>query len=329
MRSPRSLLAALSITALSLTGALAGCAAPAEDAEYEEGTGDSVSEDAIVSENQLMGSDMAAKTLSLTFDDGPGPRTKELADYLGAEGIQATFFINGKNVPGRQAAIDAIIGRGHLLANHTHNHVSMPSLEGDRLYRAVADTDAIIAQAQPQGPFLLRAPYGAWNGRVARELNGTAMKKYVGSVFWDVGGQLTSNAAADWACWGQGVSVQRCGELHMQEIGRKQRGIVLMHDVHSKTIDMVKELVPQLKRQGYKFQRLDQAPSIQRALAGAATGGAATDDSCQSSTLGRRVPQGTCVQSRSNRAWYVCNDAEWATVGAPTDARCKTSHALP
>ncbi|MEZ4263404.1 MAG: polysaccharide deacetylase family protein [Polyangiaceae bacterium] len=325
MRSPRSLAAALPVALFTLAAALAGCAASAEDAELDDGDG--VSEDAIVTERQLFGTDMPAKTISLTFDDGPGPRTKELADYLAAEGIKATFFINGKNVPGRQSAIDAIIGRGHLLANHTQNHVSMPSLSGNSLYNAVEDTDVTIRQVQPQGPFLLRAPYGAWNGRVARELNGTDMKKYVGSVFWDIGGELNAHAAADWDCWGKGVSVQRCGDLYVEEVGRRDHGIVLMHDVHSRTVDMVKNIVPTLKRQGYKFARLDDVPSIKRAVAGAAAGDA-SDGDCQSSTLGRSVPEGSCVQARSDRKWYLCNDDEWAGVASPEDARCRSKFPL-
>ena len=49
------------------------------------------------------GTSMPDKTLCLTFDDGPGetngeskgPRTLELAQYLHAEGIAATFFVLG------------------------------------------------------------------------------------------------------------------------------------------------------------------------------------------------------------------------------------------
>ena len=78
---------------------------------------------------------MPDKTISLTFDDGPGPRTAELAEYLAAEGVHGTFFINGKNVPGRQGAVDTIVGRGHLLANHTQNHLQLTKLSGDKVVK--------------------------------------------------------------------------------------------------------------------------------------------------------------------------------------------------
>jgi hypothetical protein len=35
-----------------------------------------------------------------------------------------------------------------------------------------------------------------------------------------------------------------------------------MHDIHSRTVDMVKWMVPELKAQGYKFVRTDVVPSI-------------------------------------------------------------------
>ena len=100
----------------------------------------------------------------------------------------------------------------------------MTRLSGPTLFKAVAETDEIMKRAQPAGPFMLRAPYRAWNGRVADELNRSDMKKYVGSIFWDVGGALTSAAGADWDCWGRGVTVERCAALYLQEIRTKKRG---------------------------------------------------------------------------------------------------------
>ena len=324
MFARRLLALVLASSALACT-ALTGCASPTEEEDADdgvvEGSGDGTSEDAIVSERQLMGNELGNKEIVLTFDDGPGGRSAELADYLAAQGIKATFFINGKNVSGRQGAIDTIIGRGHLLANHTHNHLQLTKLNGDRVVKEVADTDAIIARVQPQGPFVVRAPFGAWTGNTARAINNSAMKKYVGSVFWDVGGALTSSAAADWDCWGKGVSVDRCGSLYLNEIRTKKRGIVLMHDVHNKTVDMVKAIVPTLKAEGFKFVQLESVPSVKRAIA-SVSAGTSGDDGCSSSTLGRTVPEGSCVQSRSDQKWHRCEDSEWVGASGPTDAKC-------
>jgi peptidoglycan/xylan/chitin deacetylase (PgdA/CDA1 family) len=316
------LLSVLLASTAVFASALQGCAADAQQDDNDavvDGNGDGTTgEDEIVSERQLMGNELPQKTISLTFDDGPGQRTVELADYLAAQGIKATFFINGMKVPGRQNAIDAIINRGHLLANHTQNHKQLTRLSNTQVVSEVSQTDAIIAAAQPNGPWLIRAPFGAWNGTVARTINGTTMKKYVGSVFWDVGGALTNTAAADWDCWGKGVSVQRCGELYLNEIQTKKRGIVLMHDIHNKTIDMVKAIVPKLKQDGYRFVQLTEVPAVQRAIGAPVTNA----DDCASSTLGRNVAENVCVQSRRDEKWYRCVDGEWAASAGAADAAC-------
>jgi peptidoglycan/xylan/chitin deacetylase (PgdA/CDA1 family) len=324
----RRILALLFIST-SACVAVAGCAADTTD----EGTGDgeednvhvgdgNAPEDELVAERQLMGNELPDKTISLTFDDGPGQRTSELADYLAEKGVKGAFFINGMKVSGRQAAVDRVVGRGHLLANHTQNHLQLTK-SSTNVVKEVTDTDSIIAQVQPNGPWVIRAPFGAWNANVARTINGTAMKKYVGSVFWDEGGALTANAAADWDCWGKGVSVARCGELYLKEIRAKKRGIVLMHDIHNKTVDMVKLILPTLIAEGFKFAALQDVPSVKRAIAAAGGGGApVTDDQCSSATLGRAVNENVCVQSRSNQKWFRCVDGEWAASTGAGDTAC-------
>lgn len=327
-------LASIALLSVGVVFAGVGCAAdPAEaDANDTEATGgvdgEGSSEDELVSERQLMGSELPEKTVSLTFDDGPGPRTAELAEYLAGKGIHATFFINGKNVAGRQAAIDTIVGRGHLLANHTHNHLQLTRQSAEKVVSEVSLTDALIERAQPDAPSLIRAPFGAWNANTARAINASPMKKYVGSVFWDVGGALTNTAAADWDCWGKSVSVQRCGELYVQETRAKKRGIILMHDTHGKTVDMVKTvLVPQLIADGYTFAKLPDVPSVKRALE-ANSDGPPPANGCSSSTLGKTVPENACVQSRTDQKWYRCVAGEWAA-SSTTDSKCIARHPIP
>jgi peptidoglycan/xylan/chitin deacetylase (PgdA/CDA1 family) len=322
---PRRLVAVMLASSVAACAALTGCVTETgggdDDDEFVQGSGDGDGADEIVSERQLMGNELPDKTISLTFDDGPGPRTAELADYLGAEGISATFFINGKNAPGRQTTLDKIVGRGHLLANHTQNHLQLTKLAAAKVVSEVSETDAIIVRVQPNKPSVLRAPFGAWTGNTARAINATPMKKYVGSVFWDVGGQLTASSAADWDCWGKGVSIDRCGALYLQEIRARKRGVVLMHDVHGKTIDMVKKIVPTLKAEGFKFAPLLDVPSVKRAIGAVATP-PTSDDDCSSATLGRSVPENTCVQSRSDQKWHRCVSGEWTAASGPTDVKC-------
>ena len=62
--------------------------------------------------------------------------------------------------------------------------------------------------------------------------------------------------------------VQRMEALQRaNEIRTKRRGIVLFHDVHDKTVDMIKEILPTLIEEGYKFAPLQEVPSVKRAIA--------------------------------------------------------------
>lgn len=220
---------------------------------------------------QLYGTGMAAGTLSLTFDDGPGPRTAELSRYLKAEGIQGTFFIQGSAAAAYPEVLKQLHADGHLLANHTYSHPRMTAATDP--VSEVRRTDELIKKYVTDGVFLFRAPYGDWNGKVATVLNNAGLTKYVGSIFWDIGGVRTERqdkrltTAADWACWSFNDSVEKCADGYMNETRDLGKGIVLMHDVHSRTIDMVKNMVPRLKDEGFRFVRLDKAPTVAAALA--------------------------------------------------------------
>ena len=264
----------------------------------------------VTSAGQLGGGDMAPGQYALTFDDGPGARTEELATWLGDKGIVAAFFINGKNAPGRESALAAIKARGHVLANHTQNHEDMRSLAGGALFHAVADTDAIIAQYQPGGPWLLRAPYGAWDGRVSAELNGSEMKKYVGSIFWNVGGQLTASTGADWNCWSTRLATDDCGQRYISEMQAKGRGIILMHDTHSQTIDMTKMIVEQIGAE--HFVSILNAPQVASAVGGN-TGGGATPPPPPSG-CGELTYKGFCEK----------NKLTWCDNGVKKTFECET-----
>lgn len=344
-------LVSLIVVALAAGAVSLGCAATDDDDLGGGGDGGEGAAAALVGDDPLTGSDLPEKTLGLTFDDGPGTRTSELADFLADKGVKATFFINGVRVSGRQSAISTVVRRGHLLANHTQNHRQLTTLSASQIVSEVEQTDDIIADVQPRGPWVLRAPYGAWNETVAEALNGTRMQKYVGSVFWDEGGTLTNSAAADWDCWSKGVSVQRCGELYLQEIRSKKRGVVLMHDIHDKTVDMMKQILPTLIAEGYKFVRVSDVPSVRRAIRASGGGDGAVDgdgnddgrgnvdgngdvdvpvgnEPCSSAAGGRRVDENVCIQSRTDQKWYRCVNGKWKASAGFGAARCSQSIGL-
>jgi hypothetical protein len=190
-----------------------------------------------------------------------------------------------------------------LIANHTHNHLDM-QLSSTNKKSQVVTTDKIIAPYITGNVFMFRAPFGSWNGSVASYLNKEGLTKYVGSVFWDIGGQLTSSYGADWDCWGRGLSVKTCGDRYMNEVRAKGRGIVLLHDIHSKTVDMTKYIVPKLKAEGYKFIRVDSVPSVAQQIRKAG-GTPGTLYTAAQPTPKPTLPTGTCLVSGSDGSMNV------------------------
>ena len=151
---------------------------------------------------------------------------------------------------------------------------------------------------------MIRAPFGAWTAP-PRAINAVDEEVRRQRVL-EPGRRAHGNTAADWDCWGKGVSVERCGELYLKEIRAKGKGIVLMHDIHDKTVDMVKSvIVPALIAEGYHFARVDRPPRSS-ARSASPTARSRRLAQCASATLGRTVDENVCVQARSDQKWYRC-----------------------
>lgn len=216
-----------------------------------------------------------AHTLALTFDDGPSPNTYRVLDTLRKYDVKATFFIVGKMAKQYPHIVAAIAADGHLLANHTGSHPKLGSRYSSRpqllLDQLQVVHDYIAPYIKPGERLFFRAPYGAWRSAHAAILNeDPVLKYYIGPIFWDVGGETSINASgyirasADWDCWRRGWSASTCGKGYLREARRRDGGVVLMHDVHRKTGDMLAEVLPVLVNEGFRFVRLDEMPAYDR-----------------------------------------------------------------
>lgn len=237
-----------------------------------------------ISTLDIFGTSLPAKTLSLSFDDGPGARTAELSTYLSAHGIASSFFVNGKMLTAGTAVLQQIVDEGHMVGNHTQTHTSLTGrstgsspLSAKQVVDEVTLTDALIAPFAGKR-LLFRAPFGDFDAETAAAINESPMKKYVGPINWDIGDHMGPEQAADWDCWTPGsdgvvLTTKQCGDLYLEEIDRVGRGIVLLHDPYfvdgdpsNGTVEMVKYIVPILVAKGYAFVRIDRVPAIDALL---------------------------------------------------------------
>jgi len=214
-------------------------------------------------------------TVALTFDDGPNTHTADVLDVLKAAHIPATFFIVGRMAHTHPELLKRIAEEGHLLANHSASHTPFdeeysedPQLLADEL----RDVDEQIRPLMPDGAtFFFRAPYGIWQPEFAAVLNADpVLKQYVGPVYWEAGGDIAFDSngelleAADWQCWKRSWEVADCAQGYLNEIRRKDGGVVLLHCIHPQSAALVQIVVSALKDEGFRFVRLDDVPAYRQ-----------------------------------------------------------------
>jgi peptidoglycan-N-acetylglucosamine deacetylase len=184
------------------------------------------------------------RSIALTFDDGPSEGTLPLLEYLGKENVFATFFQCGMNVRRLPRIAGEVAAHGHQLGNHTYSHPRLPFKSRDFIDQEFTRTQSIIQTETGLTPMLLRAPYGfRWFG-----MQKVQHKLALLGVMWTVIGN-------DWR-WPAGRVAKHV--LAHSSPG----GIICLHDGRSvqpnpdvtATLDAVRQLIPMLKDQGYKFE---------------------------------------------------------------------------
>ena len=215
-------------------------------------------------EEQIRGGCLPDHTLVLTYDDGPGPNTLPIAEYLRVKDIPATFFVIGKHARQWPEVLVRVSALGHRLGNHTWTHHGPDGLPsqlttGGDVVDEVRRTAGLLPAIKP---IAFRAPGGLWNTGVAKKLNDDAAlsNTHVGPFYWDVEGR-------DWQAWREGSPPAAAAERYLAEIRDKKRGIVLLHDssadgpeyvATNRTYELTRALVPMLIADGFRFAPLDE-----------------------------------------------------------------------
>lgn len=146
----------------------------------------------------------------LTFDDGPGDRlTPALLSVLAESNAKATFFLLGRNIPGREAMVRQIAAQGHEICSHGYDHVHhwkvSPFQALSDLQRGWETIDAVLGTGRETYPF--RPPYGTLNIVCMLYL----LARRVPIVYWTVDSGDTwsqkpdSHRVAQWAQKAGGV----------------------------------------------------------------------------------------------------------------------------
>ena len=174
------------------------------------------------------------KLIALTFDDGPGAYTGRLLDGLKERGVKVTFFMVGKNVKSRSEIVARAYQEGHQIANHSYDHTSLTTLSDSGVRSQIQETNALLDNACGTGTaYMVRAPYGNTNATV-RSAVGAPL------VYWAVD-------PLDWKDRNAATVKSRVVD------GAYDGAIILLHDIHSTSVDGALDAIDTLLDQGYEF----------------------------------------------------------------------------
>lgn len=187
---------------------------------------------------------------ALTFDDGPkSSTTSELINYLSSSAVSlklgysphATFF--WQTVNARSSSNQQVIQRakalGYGLASHSYSHENFSDFLNDgelkwcsknrngeeiSLKKQLFDSKQILEELYGQQLNYFRLPYGS-------EVNSKLIQEQIQRLnmvhfFWNIN-------ADDWR-W-RSVNPKTIAANYIKEIDKAQKGIILLHDIHSNT----------------------------------------------------------------------------------------------
>lgn len=177
--------------------------------------------------------------IALTFDDGPNARyTPILLDGLKKRNIRASFFLIGENIEGNEDILLQMRKDGHLIGNHTWDHVQLDKIPAEKVRLEIEKTNNRIYEASGIYPSYVRPPFGAWIKDM--ELSVTMLP-----VFWDVD-------TLDW----QSKNIDSILSIAQKQV--HDGSIILMHDGYQTSVDAALKIADLFTEKGYVFVTADQ-----------------------------------------------------------------------
>jgi peptidoglycan/xylan/chitin deacetylase (PgdA/CDA1 family) len=105
-------------------------------------------------------------TWGITYDDGPSPYTPDLLNYLGQQGLKATFFVVGSRAISYPPILQSAYIQQHQIAVHTWSHPYMSTLTNEQIIAELGWSKKIIKDVTGVTPLYWRPPYGDIDDRV-------------------------------------------------------------------------------------------------------------------------------------------------------------------
>lgn len=196
---------------------------------------------------------LPARTVVLTFDDGPDPTwTPLVLDTLGRHGVPGTFFVLGSEVLQHPDIVRRQVAEGHELGNHTFTHPDLTTMTTWQQRWQLSQTQLALVGVTGRTTTLMRPPYSFSNASLD-DVSWQLVRELHDDGYVTVLADLDSK---DWERPGVDAIVRNS----IPEDG--QGAVVLLHDAggdRAQTVAALDRLIPTLKAQGYRFTTLHDA----------------------------------------------------------------------
>jgi peptidoglycan/xylan/chitin deacetylase (PgdA/CDA1 family) len=181
------------------------------------------------------------RVLYLSFDDGPHPEaTPFVLEQLSNFVAKASFFCIGKNVQLYPKIYDAILAAGHVVGNHTQNHMNGWKNTTENYITDIQEATKVMDSN------LFRPPYGRISFSQIKALRSDpALPQQI--MMWDVlSGDFDTT-----------ITGEQCANNVIQYAG--PGSIVVFHD-SAKAMDRLRIALPKVlahfSKLGYQFKAL-------------------------------------------------------------------------
>ncbi|TCT12300.1 peptidoglycan-N-acetylmuramic acid deacetylase [Natranaerovirga pectinivora] len=184
------------------------------------------------------------KVMYLTFDEGyEYGFTPKILDVLKENDVHAAFFVTKPYIVNNPELVIRMVDEGHLVANHSVKHKSMPTLSDEEVIWEIQETERYFEEVtgHKMDPFF-RPPMGEYSERV---LYLTQREGYK-SIFWSI-------AYRDWVVDDQpGVEFVYNHFRHNHHPG----AIPLVHAVSESNTEALDSVLKAMLELGYRFGSL-------------------------------------------------------------------------
>ncbi len=176
--------------------------------------------------------------IAITFDDGPSIYTEELLDGLKERGVKSTFFLIGENAVSYPEVVKREGEEGHLVGNHTYNHVELTKISDEKAREEIERTNQVLKELLGRETDYVRPPFGRWKKNLEQEMD-------VLPVMWSVD-------PLDW-------TTENVDEIVRKVVTEaKENDIILLHDCYKSSVQAALRIIDILQKEGFEFVTVDE-----------------------------------------------------------------------